>query len=322
MARTRATFKLGIEFRDWGRDGDSYIHPFGTFGTRHGRGRFHQYWLRLQQAGRPVAELERIFVRLHDGAAQPVRPARRPTAADSLHLRLCLPVRRDPVRALSARRWPRRSARGAPKAGSSMSTATARAATSTSIGMESGERSPATCSSTARASSRCCIGKALGEPFEDWSHWLPCDRAVAMPCRDRDRAHALYRRDRHAGRLALAHPAAAPHRQRLCLSPAHSSPTTRPRQAIVAAVEGEPIAEPRVLRFRAGRRERSWVHNVRRGRARQRLPRAARIDQHLPDPDGDHRACSSCSRRRRFAAPTATSSTGWSTWNMTGSATS
>src|SRR4051794_796322 len=32
MARTRATFKLGIEFQNWGAIGDSYIHPFGTFG--------------------------------------------------------------------------------------------------------------------------------------------------------------------------------------------------------------------------------------------------------------------------------------------------
>src|SRR3569623_382383 len=58
MARTRATFKLGIEFVGWGREGDSYIHPFGTFGRGSSDVDFHQYWLRLKQEGRPVADLE------------------------------------------------------------------------------------------------------------------------------------------------------------------------------------------------------------------------------------------------------------------------
>src|SRR3569623_364658 len=58
MARTRATFKLGIEFVGWGREGDSYIHPFGTFGRGTGEVDFHQYWLRMKQEGRPIAELE------------------------------------------------------------------------------------------------------------------------------------------------------------------------------------------------------------------------------------------------------------------------
>src|SRR6185503_2659909 len=54
MSRTRATFKLGIEFRNWARIGDSYIHPFGTFGSGEGEVDFHQYWLRMKHEGVPV----------------------------------------------------------------------------------------------------------------------------------------------------------------------------------------------------------------------------------------------------------------------------
>ena len=61
--------------------------------------------------------------------------------------------------------------------------------------------------------------------------------------------------------LALANPAAAPHRQRLRLFLAHFVADDEAREAWSRAVEGEPIAEPRVLRFKAGRRERSWVRN-------------------------------------------------------------
>src|SRR5688500_13255213 len=51
MRETRATFKLGIEFRNWARNGDSYIHPFGAYGRNLGGAMFHHYWLRAQSAG-------------------------------------------------------------------------------------------------------------------------------------------------------------------------------------------------------------------------------------------------------------------------------
>src|SRR3954454_24057492 len=57
MAATRATFKLGIEFRDWARTGDSYIHPFGTFGRDHGEVPLHQYWSPPRDDGAPVDPL-------------------------------------------------------------------------------------------------------------------------------------------------------------------------------------------------------------------------------------------------------------------------
>src|ERR1700720_3671524 len=51
MRETRATFKLGIQFCDWDRPGDSYLHPFGAFGEPWGGVEFQHHWLRAQTAG-------------------------------------------------------------------------------------------------------------------------------------------------------------------------------------------------------------------------------------------------------------------------------
>ncbi len=55
---TQGTFKLGIQFRDWGRRGDAYFHGFGSVGLDLGPVAFHHYWLRAHRRGlaRPLGE--------------------------------------------------------------------------------------------------------------------------------------------------------------------------------------------------------------------------------------------------------------------------
>ena len=102
----------------------------------------------------------------------------------------------------------------------------------------------------------------MGAPWEDWSLWLPCDRAAALPCTAPEgpiepftRATAM-----PAGwrwRIPLQHRVGNGY----VYSSAHLS-DDEACSAILSAIEGEPLADPRVLRFRAGRRTRSWDRNV------------------------------------------------------------
>lgn len=51
VRQTQGTFKLGIQFNDWGKPGDSYIHGFGAIGHDVGMQPFHQYWLKARRLG-------------------------------------------------------------------------------------------------------------------------------------------------------------------------------------------------------------------------------------------------------------------------------
>lgn len=54
VAETFGSFKLGIEFVDWGRVGHSYFHPFGPYGRAFDTVDVHQHWLRARAGGDPA----------------------------------------------------------------------------------------------------------------------------------------------------------------------------------------------------------------------------------------------------------------------------
>jgi tryptophan halogenase len=104
------------------------------------------------------------------------------------------------------------------------------------------------------------IEQTLKAGFEDWSHWLPCDRALAVPC---ESVHPLtpYTRStaRTAGwqwRIPLQHRTGNGH--------VYSSRFMSDDEAtavLLANLDGKPLADPRPLRFVAGRRKKTWMKN-------------------------------------------------------------
>jgi tryptophan halogenase len=259
MAATRATFKLGIEFRDWARKGDSYIHPFGAFGRGQGEVDFHHYWARLRSSGAPVAPVGNYSMavtmayanRFALPDADPAKIESTFNYAYQFDATLFAPFLRKVAEDLGAVRTEGRIVDVEINGETGDVVA---------LKLESGERIQGDLFVDCSGFVSLVIGKTLKEPFEDWSKWLPCDRAVAMPCRT---ATALTPYTSASAmdsgwrwRIPLQHRAGNGY----VYSSSFISDDDA-RSAIVEAVEGEAIAEPRVLKFRAGRRKRSWVKN-------------------------------------------------------------
>ncbi|HEY0028159.1 MAG TPA: tryptophan halogenase family protein, partial [Allosphingosinicella sp.] len=259
MAATQGTFKLGIEFRDWARIGDSYIHPFGTFGRGAGEVNFIHHWVRLLRAGVPVDRIETFSMSCtlaRMGRFQ--HPSPDPRSLEStfgyayhFDATLYAPYLRAIAEGMGAGRT------------EGLITAVERDGESgdiRAVTLKSGERIEGDLFIDCSGFVSLLLGREMAEPFEDWSQWLPCDRAVAAPCA-RSGPPTPYT-------SAIAMPAGW--RWRIPLqhrtgngyvySSAHISDADA-ADALVRAMGAAPIAEPRLLKFRAGRRKRSWVGN-------------------------------------------------------------
>ncbi len=259
MKATHATYKLGIDFRDFGRLGESYVHPFGSFGEEVAGVGFHHYWLEMRRQGRaePIGAYSL-------GVAAAVANRFRPPAQDvslastygyayQFDATLFGPFMREFGLGIGVKRTEGRvvEARRDPQTGDV-----------TTLVLQDGRAIEGDLFVDCSGFRSLLLGDALGEEWEDWSHWLPCDRAAALPCAHVNEEIEPYTRciGMPAGwrwRIPLQH--------RIGNGYVFSSAFVSEDEAcaaIAGAVEGEAMAEPRVLRFRAGRRKRSWSHNV------------------------------------------------------------
>lgn len=262
MAATSATFKLGIEFRDFGAIGDSYFHPFGTFGAPIGDVAFHHYWLRATQGcnARPLESYS-----LPCRAARAARFVHPPLASetDGTAAGYGYAYQFDATRFAAFLRGRAESDGVVRIEGRVVEVLRDPASGDVRAVRLDDQRIIAgdlfvDCSGFRAL----LIGEAPDAAWQDWSDWLPCDRAIALPCapptgpiEPYTRAHAM-----PAGwrwRIPLQHRVGNGY----VYSSAHCS-ATEAADALMLSIEGKALADPRILSFRAGRRRESWTGNV------------------------------------------------------------
>jgi len=259
MRATQATFKLGIEFVNWGAVGDRYIHGFGFVGQATQALPFHHFWLRMRRAGKALP-LEAYSINTAAPRAAKFMRARRdmpgsPVAdiSHAFHFDAGLYARY--LRAYAERRGVRRTegkiVRVSQREGDGFIDA---------VVMESGERVEGDFFVDCSGLRGLLIEQTLKAGFEDWSHWLPMNRALAVPCRSAGPLLPMTRATAHrAGwqwRIPLQHRTGNGHIW--CSAFMEQDEAAR---ILLDNLDGEPLADPRPLKFTTGRRRQFWVRN-------------------------------------------------------------
>ncbi len=258
IRKTQATFKLGIEFRDWTRIGHSYIHPFGQTGFDLGPVAFSAYWLKAFRAGM-AGRLEDYSLEAAAAYAgkfmRPVQAANSPLERITYALHFDASLFARHLRTIAEARGVRRTEGKVNSVSLQSDSGFIRAVT-----LESGEEVAADLFIDCSGFRGLLIEDALHTGYEHWNHWLPCDRAAAVGC-ERTEALSSYTR---ATAKAAGWQWRIPLQHRLGNGYVYSSAFLSDQHAhdeLLSSIEGEALAEPLQLRFAAGRRRRFWNRN-------------------------------------------------------------
>lgn len=258
LSNVQGTIKLGIKFNDWTRPGDSYMHAFGAAGRSLGMLEFYHYWLRARQEGsheslwsyslNAVAAAQNrfeVFDKFGDtGLTGLVRAYHFDASLVAAYLRKVSEVAgvvRTEGRVVDVKLRP----------GDGFIE---------SIELEGGKSLAAELFIDCSGFRGVLIEQALETGYEDWTHWLPCDRAAAVQCETVDPLMPYTQSTAHAagwqwriplqGRTGNGHVYSSE-----CLSDDEAIST------LLENLDAAPITEPRVLQFTTGRRRKIWNKN-------------------------------------------------------------
>jgi len=258
LRETDATYKLAIRFRDWSAQGSDYWHPFGELGPTVENLPLFQHWLRERMTGGEPGALSSLSIASQmaemNRFTKPIGDPNSPLSATNYAYHFDAGKVAEYLSGFAEHNGVKRIE------GHIVDVRRDGDGAIESLTLKDGRTVHGDFFIDCSGFSALLVEKALGSPFEDWSHWLPCDRAVAMPSAT-EQAVLPYTvaQARDAGwtwRIPL--------QSRIGNGYVWSSRFCDEETAtktLLAAVSTAPLAEPRHLRFRAGRRREPWFRN-------------------------------------------------------------
>ena len=256
---TQGSFKLGIQFVDWAKLGHSYFHPFGTFGRPFDMGQIHQYWVQARAAGSDIALDDLCMAWAAAKANKFAHPS--PDQRSVLSTFEYAYHFDAGLYAAFLRRYS--EGKGVKRHEGKVASVQQNSETGfiESVTMEDGRVCEADLFIDCSGFRGLLIEGALQTGYEEWTHWLPCDRALAVPCASTPNFTPYTRSTAQTAgwqwRIPLQHRTGNGY----VYSSSYIS-DDEAAQTLLAGLDAKALADPRPLRFVTGRRKKSWNKNV------------------------------------------------------------
>ncbi|MCC2615493.1 tryptophan 7-halogenase [Aestuariibacter halophilus] len=258
LKATGGTFKLGIEFDGWFEPQQAYMHAFGRLGKDMGLAGFHHTWLKARANGdaRSFWDFSVNYQAAKQARYQPLSMlpnTNLPGLVHAYHFDAGLYAKY--LRSL-CEQWGVKRVEGriehvslAPQSGFIES-----------VDLADGQRIQGDFFIDCSGFRALLISEALKTGYEDWRHWLPCDRAVAVGCEATEPRLPYTRSIAHEfgwqWRIPLQHRTG----NGLVYSSEHCSEDDA-AATLLANLDGKALGEPRTIRFTTGRRQKQWYKN-------------------------------------------------------------
>jgi tryptophan halogenase len=258
IKHTQGTFKLGIQFVNWGKIGNSYMHPFGPYGMQMGHLSFFHYWLRLSATYGAIDPGEFSIATQASALGKfnpPSNIPNSPLSQISYAYHFDAGLYAKYLRAFA-------EARGVERVEGEITNVSLVPENGfiDSVELKDGSHIGGDLFVDCSGFRGLLIGGALNVGFEDWNHWLPCDSAITAPSRNVTPVPPFTRSTAHAAgwqwRIPLQHRTGNGH----VYSSKYMS-DEKAKEILLANIEGDVLAEPRVIRFKTGMRNKFWVKN-------------------------------------------------------------